>query len=203
MSFTPLPGEQYTIRRKVLKIFGAAFHVYDKDAHPIGFCKQKAFKLREDIRIFTDESMKTELISIQARTILDFSTTYDVTLSDGSQLGSMRRKGLRSTFIRDEWMVFSPDGNTQIATLREVGSFLSFARRYIEFVALFAPQKFELIRPDGSKAAFYRQHFNLFVYRLGISINRDAQDQSDGLDDMMILAMGCLIAAIEGRQSSG
>ena len=47
------PGEQYTVRRKVLKIFGAAFHVYDEHGSVVGYCKQKAFKLKEDIRLYT------------------------------------------------------------------------------------------------------------------------------------------------------
>lgn len=80
------PGEQYTVRRKVFKFFGAAFHVYDPAGRIVGYCKQKAFKLREDIRIYTDESCTSELIVIKARSIIDFSSTYDVTLPDGTSL---------------------------------------------------------------------------------------------------------------------
>ncbi len=54
MKFNIEPGEHYTIRRKVLKIFGAAFHIYDPHGNLAGYCKQKAFKLKEDIRIYTD-----------------------------------------------------------------------------------------------------------------------------------------------------
>ncbi len=40
----------YRLRRKVLKLFGASFHVYDGE-RVVAFCSQKAFKLREDIRL--------------------------------------------------------------------------------------------------------------------------------------------------------
>ncbi len=201
MAFTPAPGEQYTIRRKVFKIFGASFHVYDAAGTVVGFCSQKAFKLREDIRVYTDDSMKKELLSIRTQAILDFSASYNVALADGTLLGTMRRKGMKSTFLRDEWLILSPQGQ-QIAMLQERGSFMAFLRRWVEYVALFSPQKYDLLRADGSHAAAFRQHFNPFVYRLGVAITRDGRDADDGIDDMMILAMGCLICAIEGRQSN-
>ena len=109
MPILPAPGETYTIRRQVFRIFGAAFHIYGPAGPLAGYCKQKAFKLREDIRIYTDESCSTELIRIAARSILDFSTTYDILLGSGAVLGSIRRKGLKSSFVRDEWLIFDRD----------------------------------------------------------------------------------------------
>lgn len=200
MAFRPQPGEAFTIRRKVLKLFGAAFHVYDANNAVVGYCKQKAFKLREDIRIFTDESMSKELIRIAARSIIDFSSTYDVMLGDGTVVGSLRRKGMKSTFLRDEWLVFDEHG-TQVGLLQEDSAWMGFLRRMHEIFALFAPQKFHLYRTDGSIAATYRQHFHLFVYRLGVAPAADLK-ADEPLDEMMILAAGCLVAAIEGQQSA-
>lgn len=198
MAFNAQPGEQYVIRRKVLKIFGAAFHVYAPDGSLVAFCKQKAFKLKEDIRLFADEECTQPLLVIAARSILDFSTTYDVTLPTGEVVGSLRRKGMSSTFIRDTWLVFNA-ANAQIATLREDSGWLGFARRYIDLVSLLVPQKFQLTAADGRVIASFRTHFNLFVYRLSITIHADDPQ----LDDLVILAAGCLVAAIEGRQSGG
>lgn len=209
MAFNIQPGEAYTIRRKVFKIFGAAFHIYDPAGKLVGYCKQKAFKLKEDIRIFTDEDCTSELLAIKARSIIDFGANYDVFVGGGSEggstgagagdsLGSFRRKGLKSTFFRDHWLILDRAG-TQVAEMVEEGGFLSFARRYIDFVSLIAPQKFVLKKMDGSVVARYRQHFNIFVYRLSVAVEKDDPQ----LDDLMILAGGCLICAIEGRQSGG
>ena len=49
-------GFDFYIRRKVLKIFGGSFHVYDARDNLVFFSSQKAFKLKEDIRVFSDES---------------------------------------------------------------------------------------------------------------------------------------------------
>ncbi len=195
------PGESYTIRRKVLKFFGAAFHIYNPAGAVVGYCKQKAFKLREDIRVYTDETCTKEFIVIKARSVIDFSSTYDVTLADGTSLGSLRRKGMSSTFLRDHWLVFDAPGR-HVADLKEDGSFLALARRYVDFVSFLSPQKFTLTRtPEsgGEAVARYRQHFNPFVQRLSIAVLRDDPE----LDDLVILAAGCLIAAIEGRQQGG
>lgn len=197
MSFKARPGERYTIRRKILKIFGAAFHVYDADGQVIAFCKQKAFKLREDIRLYTSEALTNELLTMKARSIIDFGVTFDVTLPTGEVLLSFRRKGLKSTFLRDEWKVFDEAGK-EIGVLRERGGVLSFLRKWTDYMSLLSPQKFDLILADGSVIATYRQHFNWFVYRLGVSILKE----DDRVDDLAVLAGGALIAAIEGRQGN-
>lgn len=197
MAIKPAPGEQYTVRRQVFKIFGAAFHVYDKDNNIIGYCKQKAFKLREDIRLFTSEAMTDELIVLKARSIIDFGSTYDITLPDGSTLGSLRRKGLKSSLVRDEWMMFDDEGK-QIAMIREKGAIASILRRIHEIFSLIMPQQYEIVRTsDSVTVAELRQHFNPFIFRLGVKI----MEEDAHLDDLTLLGTACLIAAIEGRQS--
>jgi uncharacterized protein YxjI len=198
LAFNIQPGESYTIRRKVFKIFGAAFHIYDPHGNLAGYCKQKAFKIKEDIRIYTDESLSQELVTIKARHILDFSTTYDVTLPDGFALGSLRRKGLTSTFIRDHWLLFD-DKNHQLGEIKEDNAWSAFFRRMHELIAMFFPQKFTLTKTDGTPIATFRQHFNPFVYRLSVGVLADDPE----VNDLVILATGCLITAIEGRQSAG
>lgn len=190
-------GEQYTIRQKILKIFGAAFHITDAQGRLVGYCRQKAFRLREDLRLYTDESRSTELFSMRARSVLDFSTTYDVATPDGGVLGSIRRKGL-SSMMRDAWQVF--DANSEpIAMLQEDSAGLALARRFVPLVAVFSPQRFDLVTSQGEPVAHFRTHFQPFVYRLGIKLHGEPPP----LDLFLVLAMGCLIAAIEGRQSSG
>ncbi len=206
-AFNARPGEQYTIRRKFFKLFGASFRVYNPEGRVVAYCRQKAFKLKEDMRLYTDETAAEELLVIKARSVIDFGATYDVALPTGQVLGSLRRAGLMSTFVRDSWMVFNNEGR-QIAALAEEGSFMPLLRRYVEIVSVFSPQVFSLNRvggPAGGSAggaaggpiATFRTHFNPISYRLSIAIRADDPE----LDDLMILAVGCLIAAIEGRQN--
>lgn len=190
----PAAGEQYTLRRKVLSFLGASFHLYDAEGNIAGFCRQKAFKLKEDIRVYTDESKSSELFRIAATKVIDFGASYIVSLPDGTAIGSLRRKGLKS-LIRDTWHIFGPDG-TQAATLTEESGALAILRRLHELFAALVPQRFTLTTTSGTELASFRTHFNPFVYRLGISIK--AADPI--VDELLILAAACLIGAIEGRQ---
>lgn len=68
----------YTIRRKVLRLIGASFFVDDPSGQVVLFGEQKGFKLKEDLRLFTGEDKTQELVTIKARTMLDFGAAYDV-----------------------------------------------------------------------------------------------------------------------------
>jgi len=199
MPFEARAGEQYTIRRKVFALLDAKFHVYDPAGNLIAFCKQKAFKLREDIRLYTDETCTKELFVIKARSIIDFSAAYDVTMGDGGLVvGTFRRQGMMSTFVRDSWEFIDPFGS-RAATLEEDPGMWTILRRWVDLVSLFSPQTFTLMRVGKGPLAAFRVHKNPFVYRLSISVLAD----DESIDDLVILAAGCLIAAIEGRQSGG
>jgi uncharacterized protein YxjI len=70
--------------------------ITDAQGQMLGYVKQKLFKLKEDIRVFADDSQTRELFNIRADRILDFSAKYNFTDSQGNSLGSIRRKGMRS-----------------------------------------------------------------------------------------------------------
>jgi hypothetical protein len=202
---TTAPGKEiYTIRRQVLRFFGAGFDITGEGGTPIGYCHQKAFKLKEDMRIFTDRTKSQELLRMKSRQVIDFGATYDVFLPSGEQIGSLRRKGLASSFIRDSWLVFDSGGRV-IGALKEDSTFAALVRRFVDLAALIFPQKFNLRRTDAAgkvddsapPIATFRTHFNPFIYRLSIAVH--AEDAE--LDDLMLLATGCLIAAVEGRQA--
>lgn len=189
----PAPASTYTIRQKILKFLGAAFYVIDDSGEVIGFCNQKAFRLHEDIRLYTDQTKSEEVLSIRARSVIDFAATYDVFDDNGSILGSARRKGLKS-IVRDEWHIFDADGR-ELARLKEDSGNLAIARRLLPAVALLVPQKFNLVTPSGQQAARYETHRNIFIYKLRVT-----DHQTPGIDPQLVMALGFLLAAIEGRQ---
>lgn len=80
------------------KLIALSSQIYIKDASGqlIGYVKQKMFKLKEDISIFSDESQTHLLYSIKADRIIDFSANYHFTDASGRFLGSIKREGVRS-----------------------------------------------------------------------------------------------------------
>jgi uncharacterized protein YxjI len=183
---------EYTIRRKVLTIFGAKFHVYNTMGELILFSKQKAFKLKEDIRVFADESMASERMVIMARQIVDFSAAYDVVdHSENRKIGALRRRGWKS-LVRDSWEFLGED-DQPIAALTEDSMLMSLLRR---FLTNLIPQTYH-VKQNGKTLITYRQHFNPFVLKINVSIDPDSRDV---IDPRLALAGGILLAAIEGRQ---
>ncbi len=69
--------DQYTLKRQVLALTGI-LRIYNPQEQLVLFCQQKMFKLKEDIRVFADETKTRELLHIQARQIIDFAASYDV-----------------------------------------------------------------------------------------------------------------------------
>jgi uncharacterized protein YxjI len=182
------------LRRKVLKLFGGAFHIYDMEGNILFYSKQKAFKLKEDIRLYTDESMSTELIRIQARAIIDWSASYDVIdVENDQKIGALRRKGW-SSMLRDHWLILDADDN-QVGEIVEDSQMMALLRR---FLTSLIPQNFD-VNIAGKKRCDFAQQFNPFVYKLNIIYQPDA----DAFERIMSLCAAVLLASVEGRQSGG
>jgi hypothetical protein len=158
------------------------------------FSEQKMFRLREDIRVFSDESKAQEVLMIKARQILDFSAAYDVIDSATAQkIGVLRRKGLRS-ILRDEWEVLDANDNSA-GLLFEDSVTLALVRRLLAGSLL--PQNYD-ITIGIDRVADLKQRFNPFAYQLDLDFSLDL---SHKLDRRVGIAAGILLAAIEGKQS--
>ena len=182
----------YLIRRRFWTLFGAKFDIYDAAGRQIGFSKQKAFKLKEDIRVFTDESATEPFLLIQARNIIDFSAAYDVFDRAGVRLGTWKRKGWKS-LMRDTWVVEDGEGR-EVATLEEDSLFLALLRR---FICTLIPQKFNLLSADGQYYARYERCFNPFIQKQRTTIYAGSP-----ISPMLVLGGAILLSAVEGQQQS-
>ena len=182
----------YTIRRKIFTILDAKFHVYDTDGRVVGFSRQKAFKLKEDIRVYRDEEMSEQLLAINARQIIDWSAAYDIVdARTGEKVGAARRKGW-SSMVRDSWELLD-EQDRPIGHLQEDSTAMALVRR---FLSNLVPQTFHLRNEEGRDQALLRVHFNPFVYRLTVLL-----EEHCAVDPRLVFGTAVLLAAIEGRQS--
>ena len=188
-----MPAIEYTIRRKVFTLLGAKFHIYDPEGKLVGFSEQKAFKLKEDIRVYTDESKSNERVVIKARQIIDFGAAYDVVDAKTQQkIGALKRKGWTS-LVRDSWIVMD-EADQEVGQIQEDSLSMAMVRRFLPF-GKWIPQKYHLSDKQQVELARFRQHFNPFVQRLTVTLNEGCH-----LSPLLILAAGVLLVAIEGRQ---
>ena len=183
---------QYTLKRQVFALAGK-FRFFDPSGKLVLFSQQKMFKLREDIRVYSDESKTQEVLMIKARQIIDFSAAYDVVDSaTGQKVGALRRKGLAS-LLRDEWEILDVSDNV-IGKLFEDSMGMALLRRFLSGLI---PQNYDMTL-GTDRVADLKQNFNPFTYQLNVDFTMDINHR---LDRRIGLAAAILLAAVEGRQS--
>lgn len=181
----------YLFRRKVFKLFGGAFQVYDESGNLLFYSKQKAFKLREDFRVYSGERQAEELLTIKTLQILDIGATYNVQdTTTGEAIGAIRRKGLKS-MVKDEWIFLSNDGR-EMGRLTERSIAGAFLSRFISLI----PQTYVIISADGREVAEIKQHFNPFVLKYTMTI----VEPRPSIDRRLLISSWILLAGIERRQ---
>ncbi len=184
----------YLLKRQAISLAGK-FRFYDPMGNLVMFSEQKMFKLREDIRVYSDESKTQEVLSIKARQIMDFSASYDVVDTAMNQkVGALRRKGLRS-ILRDEWEVLDANDN-MIGLIFEDSIGLALLRRFL--LGSWLPQNYD-ITLGQTRVGDLRQNFNLFRYELNLDFSMDTARM---LDRRLGIAAGTLLAAVEGKESN-
>jgi uncharacterized protein YxjI len=195
----------------VLKLFGEVLHVYDSQGQLAFYTRMKAFRLREDVRLYTGEDQREEVLRIQARKILDFATAYDVIdSSDSRKVGALKRKGLRS-LLRDRWILMDPE-DRELGTIEEDRMSLAVARRILNVIPAtlaaltpltelpfwpnLIPQTYTAV-VEGRPVCTFRQNFNPIVTKISLEFLPAAEEL---LDRRVGIAAGVLLCVMEGRQ---
>lgn len=178
-------------RRKVFA-FAPTFEIFDQQGAPLVFCQEKIFKIKDDIRIFSDSTKSVELLRIQQRNIIDWAGVFDVLDSQtGQKLGGFRRKGWRSMF-RDEWEMMDAN-DVPIGKILETGS--AFLRRIFKFL----PYTFAFEIGPTTVGTFVQQ-FSFFRYQATMNISAW---QHQPYDRRLAFAAALLLMAVEAKEDRG
>ena len=187
---------KYTAKKQLFNFLGAAFRLFGPEGSLDFYVKQKAFKLKEDIRVFSDESMSSERLVVKARSVIDFGAAYDVVDSESSEkLGAFRRKGLKS-ILKDTWELLDNDDNP-VGKLQEDSGCLALVRRFSSGLLSMIPQSF-FLEIDGKRAVTYSQRFNPVIFKMDVNLEKGSREL---LDPRLALAGAILLVAVEGRQA--
>lgn len=181
---------QYLIREKFLKIFGNKFHIMDENGQLYGFCEQKRFRIKEDIRLYDDENKNNEWLVIKQRNLVDAWGGFDIfDPKAGSLLGTVRRKFWKS-ILRTKWQVLDPDGN-DIGMLLEDSMAQAIARRV--FLGIL-PKKYTLHTMGNDNPITMRQKFNPIIRKLIVNIPPE-----NNFNRKFIAGLAIVISALDGR----
>ena len=179
----------YRIRKKTLTV-GNKYWIEDSNSNILGFCKQKILKLKEDIRIYTDENMTEELFSIKQEQILDVWGTFAVIdLHSGTKLGYIKRD-IVSAFGKDTWEIYNMRDQL-IGKISETSLGGALARKYMPGGAL-VPEKMTL-ELNGQPIAEINQKFKI----IGDIWEMDCQRVPPDFDRRVLLSCILLMGTIE------
>jgi hypothetical protein len=154
-----LAGIQYplTLSFKVLALASQAT-VTDATGRTVLYTKQKMFKFREHVEIWTDKSQGTRLAEIKANQVIDWSARYFSTDAQGREIGSVGRRGWRSMW-KAHYETFNPGDSTPDFSIQEENAWVKVADSFfgeIPIIGMFSGYLFHpsfmAKRSDGTPA---------------------------------------------------
>jgi uncharacterized protein YxjI len=182
----------YIIKKKALRVVDQ-YYIEDPRGARLAYSKQKFWKIKEDIRIYTDESMAHELFRVKQAQIIDAWGKFDVIDSaTNTHLGYFRRKALMSGFVYDEWEIYNPY-NQMIGRLEEEAG-RGIARKYLPGGALI-PEKMTM-KLNGVPVVQINQRFKI----VGDIWDIQCHSLPPQFDRRVLLAGVILMAMIERQR---
>jgi uncharacterized protein YxjI len=171
------------------------------DGQPVCFVEQARFKFKEDIRFYTDDSKRVELMRFKARQRFDPAARYDITDNHGAPIGQIQ-KVCGKSLLRSTYRLFDASGN-ETATVQERSVPIALIRRFIGLVPFIGgftdwlpiPYHFNFVRGDTVLGTHTRQAFKFRdTYTLDFS-----GDPGRTLDRRLVLAMAVGLDALQAR----
>ncbi len=172
----------------------------------LAFCRQKAFAVKEDLRIFADDTEAVEILRIKARRVVDIGGRYVVTTPDGTVIGALQRKA-KASLLLTTWVILGPD-DAELAVVRESSVPVAVVRRIqnllqaIPLIGAVAslvldlipiPYHFDITRDEVVIGRHSRKTGIRDRYRLEID------DPERRVDRRLLVALGIGLDALQSR----
>jgi len=179
----------YVITKKALRLVDQ-YYIEDQSGRRLAYSKQKFWKLKEDIRIYTDESKNQELFRVMQAQIIDAWGKFDVIDSaTNTSLGFFRRKALMSEFVADEWEMYNAYGQ-MVGRVAE-GTGRGLLRKFLPFI----PEKLTM-ELNGQPVVQIDQRFKI----IGDIWDINCHSLPPDFDRRVLLAGVILMAMIERQR---
>ena len=188
-------------RFKVLAL-APQFVVTDATGAEVAYIKQKLFKLKEEVKVYTD-SMQTELAyGINADRWLDWSASYRFTTPSGQDVGRVARHGARSLW-KASYDVIDAAGEQRF-TIRERSAATRFFDNMlgeIPVLGLFTGYVFNPVYDVRDAAGEVVAEFSKTPSAIGRRFRLEAKrtDLSDEAQTQIVLSLMMMVLLERGR----
>ena len=186
-----------------LLAFAPQFFVHDANGASLAYVKQKLFKFKEAVTVFTDESQTEVRYQIQADRVIDFSAQYNFTDGQGVALGCVKQRGLRSLWkagfdVLDNGQMIFHVNEKSILT-----RFLDNLFGQIPIIGLLSGYLFqpayEVSRPDGQEVMVLTKQPALFEGRFDIELTPQSMPLSAREANQLLLSLMMIVILERNR----
>lgn len=179
------------------------FYLHDANGTSLAYVKQKLFKLKEAVTVFTDERQAEVRYQIQADRVIDFSAQYNFTDAQGTALGCVKQRGLRSLWkagfdVLDNGLALFHVNEKSMLT-----RFLDALFGQIPVIGLLTGYLFQpayvVSRPDGEEVMLLTKQPALFEGRFDIELLAGNAPLSAREADQLLLSLMMLVILERNR----
>lgn len=149
-----------------IAVLNPQFSVTDAGGKDVAYVKQKAFKLREDISVYTSSAQTKLQYKIKADRWLDFNASYALTRPDGTDVGRLVRKGARSLW-KAAYELYDENGKQDLllqednAWVRVLDGLVGEIPVLGMLTGMFLNPTYNITRPDGTLVARLKKKADL------------------------------------------
>lgn len=181
--------------------FANDFIATDANDQTLAYVRQKMFKLKEEVNLFTDDSKSELKYSIKANKWLDFSASYVFEDANGKNLGRVARKGWRSIwkahydvyntsdeqdFIIEEANAWVKVGDALLSEIPVLGMLTGY----------FFNPSYNVVRPNGEIVAKLKKEPSFFGRRFKVEKLMELQE----IEEERILLSLMMMILLERRR---
>lgn len=177
------------------------FTARDANKQTVAYVRQKMFKFKEAISVYTDDSKQEVLYTINADRVIDFNANYAFSDDSGAVFGRVGRRGAKS-ILKAHYEVFDLEGEMEFLIQEEnpwtklFDALLSEVPILNFFSGYFFNPKYTVKRQDGTLVARLSKEASFWGRRFKLD---KISDTEKGEDERMLLAL-MMMSLLERRR---
>lgn len=171
------------------------FTATDALGNTIAYAKQKMFKLKEHVQVFSDTGQAELKYEIRANQWLDFNTSYSFTDATGRNLGRVVRKGWKSLW-RASYLLFD-ENDQQGLFIKEKNAWVKVWDGMLSEVPLLGifsgyllNPAYTVTRPDGTLVCTFKKDASFWGRKF--TLHKEAEFEK-GEEDQVLLGLMMMV----------
>ena len=177
------------------------FRVHDAEGREQAFVRQKLFKLKEEVSVFSDESRSKLSFRIKADRWLDFSATYRFLDAQDNEIGRIVRQGFKSLW-KASYQIYNEKLQADFS-ISEDNPFVKIMDGIfgdLPLIGLFSGYFFNpsyiITRPDGIAIARLKKEKSFFGRRFSV---QKLSEFESGEENRLVLGLMMMILLERSR----